>query len=193
VASGLGSRRATRLVNRVAAVSLLLLSLASCSRDAWQRSPGPDDVIGLVPWFAVMKTGPAIQPFKMLREPVDGTVPIDGYEPPLFVIPDNFDEIDRLTNPAQSTAESLETGKKYYDIYCLPCHGEVGAGDGPINAKLYIAPSLLLDRAQDLSDGMIYSIIRHGRGAMRSYAEGVRGIDRWHVVNYVRQLQGAER
>jgi len=60
-----------------------------------------------------------------------------------------------------------------------------------VNAKLFITPNLLLQRAQDLSDGMIYSIIRHGRGAMRSYAEGVRGVNRWHVVNYVRELQSA--
>ena len=178
--------------SRIAALGLLVL-LTGCSRDSWQRSPGPDDALKLVPWFAFMETSPAIQPFKMLREPVDGTVPISGYEPPLLVIPDNFAAIDLLRNPTQVTSESLETGKKYYDIYCLPCHGAQGAGDGPINAKLYIAPNLLLENAQNLSDGMIYSIIRHGRGAMRSYADGVRGVDRWHVVNYVRQLQGAAR
>ncbi len=169
----------------------MLVLLTACSRDSWQRSPGPEDAIGLVPWFAQMKKGPAIHPFKMMREPVEGTVPIDGVEPPLQVIPDNFAAIDRLQNPAQRTSESLETGRKYYDIFCLPCHGETGAGNGPVNARLFIAPNLLLDRAQNLSDGMIYSIIRHGRGAMRSYAEGIHGIDRWHVVNYVRQLQGA--
>jgi hypothetical protein len=52
---------------------------------------------------------------------------------------------------------------------------------------------LLTDRANDLSDGMIYAIIRHGRGIMRPYGEGVRGMDRWHVVNYVRLLQGASQ
>lgn len=173
-----------------AAISVLA---GGCSRDSWQRSPGPDEAIGMVPWFAQMKKSPAIQPYKMLREPPEGAVPIGGVEPPLPVIPANFDAIDRLVNPTQPTEESLTTGKNYFDIYCLPCHGEAGAGDGPVNAKLFIAPNLLLDRAQNLSDGMIYSIIRHGRGAMRSYAEGVRGVNRWHVVNYVRQLQRAAR
>ncbi len=171
----------------------LVLLLGGCSRDSWQRSPGPDDVMKLVPWFAFMEEDVAIQPYKMMREPVEGTVPVDGIEPALPVLPVNYEAIDRLSNPAQNTAESLETGKKYYDIFCLPCHGETGAGDGPVNAKFLIAPSLLADRAQDLSDGMIYSIIRHGRGAMRPYGEGVRGINRWHVVNYVRQLQGASQ
>jgi len=171
----------------------LVLLLGGCSRDSWQRSPGPDDVVKLVPWFAFMEDDLAIQPYKMNRMPVEGTVPIDGIEPPLEVLPQNFPAIDGMRNPAQRTAESLETGKKYYDIFCLPCHGEGGAADGLVNAKMFVVPSLLTDRANDLSDGMIYAIIRHGRGIMRPYGEGVRGIDRWHVVNYVRQLQGASQ
>ena len=172
---------------------IIVLLAGGCSRDSWQRSPGPDDAVKLVPWFAFMEKGPAIQPYKMNRMPAEGAVPIDGVEPPLPVIPENFAAIDGLRNPTQLTAESLDTGKKYFDIFCMPCHGEVGAGDGPVNAKMFIVPSLLTDRARGLSDGMIYSIIRHGRGAMRPYGEGVRGINRWHVVNYVRQLQGASR
>ena len=175
---------------------LLVLGVAffGCTRDMWQRSPGPDDVMALVPWFSNMRgPGLAIQPYKMLRLPPEGAVPIEGFEAPLEVVPANFAAIDALDNPAQRTAESLEIGRKYYAIFCQPCHGETGAGDGPVNAKLFIAPSLLTDRAGELSDGMIYSIIRHGRGAMRPYGDGVRGMDRWHVVNYVRQLQGAAR
>jgi len=173
---------------------LVGLTFVGCSRDAWQRSPGPDDVVALVPWFANMRgPGLAIHAYKMLRLPPEGAVPVEGVEPPLQVIPDNFPAIDRLVNPTQRTAESLETGKKYFTVFCQPCHGETGAGNGPVNAKLFIAPSLLTDRANQLSEGMIYSIIRHGRGAMRPYGDGVRGVNRWHVVNYVRQLQGAAR
>jgi mono/diheme cytochrome c family protein len=170
----------------------MLLALG-CSRDSWQRSPGPDDAVKLVPWFAFMEKGPAIQPYKMNRMPAEGSVPVDGVEPPLPVLPENFPAINALRNPAQRTAESLDTGEKYFDIFCMPCHGEAGAGDGLVNAKMFIVPSLLTDRAKDLSDGMIYSIIRHGRGAMRPYGEGVRGMNRWHVVNYVRLLQGASQ
>ncbi|UCD24787.1 MAG: cytochrome c [Gemmatimonadota bacterium] len=172
---------------------VFVLLLAGCSRDSWQRSPGPDDAMKLVPWFAFMEENVAIQPYKMNRMPAEGAVPIDGIEPPLQVLPENFPAINALRNPAQRTAESLETGRKYYEIFCQPCHGATGAGDGPVNEKMFVVQSLLTQKANDLSDGMIYSIIRHGRGVMRAYGEGVRGIDRWHVVNYVRQLQGATR
>jgi len=168
-----------------------LAVLAGCTRDQWQRFPSPDDAVALFAWFAVMHYGIAIQPYKMPRPAVEGTVPVDGAEPPLQITPANLPAIDRLTNPTQRTATSLETGARYYDIYCLPCHGVGGAGDGPVNAVLIVAPSLLTDRARALSDGYLYTIIRHGRGIMPAYNEGVRGDDRWHVVNYVRQLQGA--
>ncbi len=170
-----------------------LAVLGGCTRDQWQRFPSPDDAIALFSWFAVMHYGIAIQPYKMPRPAVEGTVPVDGAEPPLPITPANLPAIDRLANPTQRTARSLETGQEYYDIYCLPCHGPSGAGDGPVNAVLIVAPSLLTDRARTLSDGYLYTIVRHGRGIMPAYSEGVRGENRWHVVNYVRQLQGAAR
>ncbi len=186
------ARRRCGLKRSLAVVALMVLA-GGCTRDAWQRLPGPDDAVALVPWFAVMHRGIAIQPYKMMRPPVEGTVPVTGIEPPLPVLPANYSAIDRLENPAERTAESLNTGRKYFERFCTPCHGPTGAGDGLVNAKFFIAPSLLTDRANGLSDGMIYAIIRHGRGAMNAYGEGVRGMNRWHVVNYVRQLQGASQ
>ncbi len=169
----------------------LVILAAGCTREQWHRFPSPDDLIAAVPWFAVMHKGLAIQPFKMPLQPAEGSVPVTGTEPPLLVIPQNLPAIDRLTNPTQRTAESLETGKKYYDIFCLPCHGVGGAGDGKVNEKLLVTPSILTPRARGFTDGYLYAIIRHGRGIMPGYGEGIRGEDRWHVVNYVRQLQGA--
>ncbi len=169
----------------------MTLPATGCTREQWHRFPSPDDLVAAVPWFAVMHRGIAIQPYKMPLDAPEGSVPITGTEAPLEVTPQNLAAIDRLANPTQRTAESLETGKKYYDIYCLPCHGAEGAGDGLVNAKLMVAPSMLTPRAQDLTDGYLYALVRHGRGIMPAYGEGIRGENRWHVVNYVRQLQGA--
>ncbi len=63
----------------------------------------------------------------------------------------------------------------------------------PVGANLPWVPSLLTPIAQRHSDGMLYAIVRHGRGLMPAYGDRLRGEDRWHVVNYVRQLQGAAR
>ena len=56
--------------------------------------------------------------------------------------------------------------------------------------KLGYVPPLTADMTKQRSDGYIYAIIRHGRGIMPRYGDKIQGIDRWHVVNYVRQLQG---
>lgn len=171
----------------------LCVMAAACTADQWERFPGPDDVVGLVPWFSTMKLGLAVQPYKWAppRMPVPGTVPISGNEPPLPVTPANMPAINALTNAVPQTAQSLERGQDRYEIYCLPCHGAGGAGDGPVNEKLLVTPSLLTDQAQRYSDGYLYIMIRHGRGIMPAYGDRIRGDDRWHVVNYVRMLQGA--
>ena len=48
------------------------------------------------------------------------------------------------------------------------------------------------EKARNLSDGYVYSMIRYGKGGMPRYGDKVyRREDRWAIVNYVRQLQHA--
>ena len=65
-----------------------------------------------------------------------------------------------------------------------------GAGDGPITAVMPIVPSLVSPQVQGRNDGYIYAIITNGRGLMKQYRQRVRSDDRWHIVNYIRILQG---
>jgi mono/diheme cytochrome c family protein len=182
----------------VLALALVAL-LGACSAENWpewmRRLPSPDDAVAAVPWFSTMHYGLAIQPFKwpIPRPPVEGSIPVTGSEPPLLVIPANLSAINAVRNPVQRTAASLEAGKQRFDTYCLPCHGEKGAGDGPVNAKLLVAPSLLTDQAKQYTDGYLHAMIRHGRGIMPAYGDRILGDDRWNVVNYVRLLQGTAR
>jgi mono/diheme cytochrome c family protein len=160
--------------------------------DSWRRWPGPDEAIALVPWFSTMHYGIAIQPYRtpMPRPPVEGTIPVTGNDPPLPVIPANLPAINALSNPLARTAAVLEAGKAQYEIYCLPCHGTRGAGDGPVDEKLLVTPSLLTDQARRYTEGYLYAIIRHGRGIMPAYGDRITSGLRWAVVHYVRQLQG---
>jgi mono/diheme cytochrome c family protein len=174
-----------------------LLASAACSAEHWPEPlrtvPGPDDAVALVPWFSTMHRGLAVQPYKWPtpRPPVPGTIPVAGNEPPLAVIPANYAAINGLVNPAGRTAESLEAGKVAYDIFCLPCHGAAGRGDGPVNAKLLVAPSILTEQARGYTDGYLYAVVRHGRGLMPAYGDRIPDMSRWHVVNYVRTLQSS--
>lgn len=184
--------------------ALLLASIipvmvgAACSREGWQRMPGPDDAVALVPWFANMRTDIAIRPYKQPRLPVEGTVPVTGADPLLPVAaptPEVIAQLGRmLPNPVLQTAESLERGRERYAIYCALCHGDEGGGDGQISAPMSnIIPPLTSDRARGYTDGYIYAVIQDGRGLMRGYGDKVRGEDRWHIINYVRLLQGVNR
>ena len=98
-----------------------------------------------------------------------------------------------LENPVPADDASLARGEELYDRYCAVCHGSEG-----ISAEAPIAPKLPLVQAYNLasgnavgfSDGYIYGMIRVGRGAMPAYGHRVTHFDRWHIVNYVRELQG---
>ncbi len=175
-------------------MAVLLLVLATgCTREQWHRFPSPDDVMAAVPWFAVMRRGIAIQPYKMPRQPVEGTVPITGTEVVPPAIPQNRAALNRLRNPAQRTAASIERGRDRYDIFCGLCHGEAGLGDGPVAPALANSVRDVTEqRVRDQSDGWMYGVITHGFGAlMPEYGSKLSSEDRWHIVNYVRVLQGA--
>jgi mono/diheme cytochrome c family protein len=183
--------------------SAILLALAAvaagCSANDWpdglRRVPGPDDAIAVVPWFSTMHYGLAVQPYKwpVPRPPVEGTVPVTGAEMPTPLAPANLPAINAVPNVVPRTAESLERGKARYAVYCQPCHGAGGAGDGPVNEKLLVTPSIVTDQARRYTDGYLYAIVRHGRGIMPAYGDRIPGDGRWDVVNYVRVLQGAAR
>ena len=180
-------------------LGLAALLGSGCTRDQWQRFPGPDDAVALFPFFALMIEGVAVQPYKWAapRPPVAGTVPVGGSEAPTLVtvLPADLARIEALRNPVDVTALSLERGAVQYDIFCTPCHGATGDGQGPVpvGAGIPWVPSLLTPVARARSDGYLYAVIRHGRAFMPAYGDRLRGEDRWHVVNYVRQLQGAAR
>lgn len=184
-------------MKRNAILVVLAAAAVACSANDWpdrlRRVPGPDDAVAVVPWFSTMHYGLAVQPYKwpVPRPPVEGTVPVTGAEVPTPITRANLPMIDAMQNPVPQTARSLERGKLRYEVYCQPCHGAGGAGDGPVNEKLLVTPSLLTDQAKRYTDGYIHAIVRHGRAIMPAYGDRVPGDERWDVVNYVRLLQGA--
>jgi mono/diheme cytochrome c family protein len=155
----------------------------------------PDDVVHRVGWFATMRHQRNIKPYAMPIAPVPGTVPVTGKDiDSLGVV-----EANRLVNPRARTSESINRGKAVYEIYCLVCHGETGAGDGPISATAggpFPAIRSLIDPvARARTDGYLYGVVVNaqalGRGLMPRYGDKIRGDDRWDLVNYVRTLQSA--
>jgi mono/diheme cytochrome c family protein len=156
----------------------------------------PEDVVHRIGWFSTMVTQRSIKPYAMLRDPVEGTVPVTGPAPVL-----DAETADRIVNPRTRTSASINRGKFVYETYCLVCHGEGGHGDGPISADaggpFAGVRSLVTDTVARRSDGYIYGVIVNaqamGRALMPRYGDKIRGTDQWDLVNYVRTLQGLAR
>jgi mono/diheme cytochrome c family protein len=87
-------------------------------------------------------------------------------------------------------AADMARGRERYNIYCSPCHGVLGDGQGMVVQRgLRRAASYHQDRLRDEKVGYFYDVITNGFGAMQGYAEQVPVRDRWLIVAYVRALQ----
>lgn len=92
------------------------------------------------------------------------------------------------------TADLLERGRERYGIYCWPCHGALGDGQGMIVQRGYPQPpSYHIERLRTAPDDHIMDVIRDGYGVMYSYAGRVPPADRWAIVAYIRALQLSQR
>jgi mono/diheme cytochrome c family protein len=84
----------------------------------------------------------------------------------------------------------LQRGHERYDIYCAPCHGAAGYGDGLVAARGYPAPPSYHDpRLRAAPAAHFYEVITNGYGVMYSYAARVEPRDRWAIAAYIRALQ----
>lgn len=120
-----------------------------------------------------MTTQPVYKPQRDPRPLAEGAVPMQGVS----------------TAPVPVSPASLAEGKKLFGIYCTPCHGGAGKGDGVVSPKLAKIANLTADKYLDREDVFFYGAIRNGSGLMPPQEESMSAAERWHVVNYLRQLQ----
>ena len=92
--------------------------------------------------------------------------------------------------PFPVTRELLGRGQERYSIYCTPCHGHVGNGQGMIVQRgLRPPPSFHIERLRAAPIGHFFDVITNGYGAMANYAVEVAAADRWAIAAYIRALQ----
>ena len=95
--------------------------------------------------------------------------------------------------PVAVTPALLRRGQERYGIYCTPCHGATGRGNGMVVQRGYRPPpSFHIDRLRNEKTGYFFDVISSGFGAMPDYAAQVAVPDRWAIVAYVRALQLSE-
>ncbi len=87
----------------------------------------------------------------------------------------------------------MARGQERFNIYCSPCHGRTGRGDGMIVQRGYRKPpSYHQDRLRAAPVGHFFDVMTNGFGAMPDYAAQLSVRDRWAVAAYIRALQLSE-
>jgi len=95
-----------------------------------------------------------------------------------------------LSNPPLITPDLMRRGQERYGIFCSPCHGLAGYGDGMIVARGFPAPpSYHQPRLRAAPAQHFVDVITNGYGVMYSYASRVSPQDRWAIAAYIRALQ----
>ncbi|SFE01997.1 c-type cytochrome [Roseivivax sediminis] len=95
--------------------------------------------------------------------------------------------------PPEVDAALLARGRERFDIFCSPCHGLTGAGDGRVVERGFPQPpSLLSARLRDAPAEHFVRVIAEGYGVMFPYDDRVPAPDRWAIAAYIRALQAAE-
>jgi mono/diheme cytochrome c family protein len=94
------------------------------------------------------------------------------------------------TFPFTVTEQVLARGQERYAIFCAPCHGPDGDGQGIIVQRGFKPPpSFHEERLRTAPVGYFFGVITNGFGTMYSYADRVPPEDRWAIVAYIRALQ----
>jgi len=136
-----------------------------------------------------MYDNPAFRPQEEpVRLPPTGSVPTKGLEHvPLPGTP----EAAALVNPEKVSDFTLLTGKELFGIYCTPCHGAAGKGDGPVGKKFVPTPVDIsaTGHASHHPEGDLYAVLTHGKNGMPPYRGDLTARERWLVVAYLKTLK----
>lgn len=92
--------------------------------------------------------------------------------------------------PMPVTAQVLDRGQERFNIYCSPCHGRLGDGNGMIPSRGYRhPPSYHTEALRTARTGHFFDVMTNGFGAMPTYAPQIPVADRWAIIAYIRALQ----
>ena len=119
------------------------------------------------------------------RAPVENTVARGSLADDELYVPK-----DSNAFPLPLTPELMTRGQERYKIFCTPCHGLQGDGNGMIAMRgMKHPPSYHQDRLRQVPNGYLFDVITNGFGGMLGYSAQIPPKDRWAIVAYLRALQ----
>ena len=92
--------------------------------------------------------------------------------------------------PFAITRTDLDRGEERFNIFCAPCHGRTGEGNGMVVQRGYRqAANYHIERLRAMPIGYFVDVMTNGFGAMPDYRAQIPADDRWRIAAYVRALQ----
>ena len=130
---------------------------------------------------------------RSVRQPVTGTVARGQLRTDELLYTGKSDGNVADMFPFAIGPGELSRGRDRFNIYCTPCHGYAGYGDGMIVQRGFPAPpSFHIDRLRQAPVGHFFDVMTNGFGLMYSYASRVSPEDRWYIAAYIRALQRSQ-
>ncbi len=144
---------------------------------------------------------------RAMRPPVEGTVARGELFEDDHLYKGVADQAWAETFPPQVelNAEFFARGQEQFNIYCRPCHGEAGYGDGIVNERAMELMATAVNgttwvQAKSVHDatvrdqpvGQLYNSITNGVRNMAAYSAQIDVRDRWAIVAYVKALQRSQ-
>lgn len=175
---------------------ILMILFSSCSQETPSENPpvhlnpNMDDQ----PKYEAMEESRFFLNRSAMRMPVEGTVARGQlYDDTAYYQGKDVDGKFIKKIPVEMTLLLLKYGQERYNIFCMPCHGQSGYGQGIVVKKGFLPPpSFHLDRLRDVEDGYVYDVISNGIRNMPAYRAQIPVSDRWAIVAYFRALQKSQ-
>lgn len=183
--------------------TLALVPLALVARARYSTSPLPR--VHLIfdmdnqPKFKAQSANPLFADGRAMRLPVPGTVPRGSLLDPKVASGRDGEKWLEVI-PVPVTRELVLRGQGRYNIFCAPCHGYSGYGDGVVQRRAdrlqegtwTPVASFHTDTARSRPAGYIFNAITNGVRTMPPYGPQIPVLDRWAIVAYVRALQRSQ-
>lgn len=164
---------------RLASAIVLVIVAAGCRQDMHDQ-----------PKYQPLEASAFFGDEQASRTLVAGTVARGHLNEDTLLYTGKDDDADATVFPFAVDAAVMARGRERYDIYCAPCHGRTGEGDGMIVRRGYRRPPALADEwLRQAPVGHFFDVMTNGFGAMPDYAAQITPRDRWAIVAYVRALQ----
>lgn len=155
------------------------------------------------PKYKAQRENPLFEDRRAMRLPLDGTVAVGQLKTDDHLNKGKVDGVFARTFPREITAstETIERGQERFGIYCAPCHGYSGAGDGMVHKRAaalqeagvagsWVPPTNLQQQTlYEQPVGQLFDSITNGVRNMPGYGHAVSTEDRWAIVMYLRALQ----